>query len=176
MVKLGPKAEWAYVSNTDSNTVAAIHLETGETKMIPVGGRPQGAVVSLDGKRLYLTNSDGNKISIIDTEKKEVVGEIETNEGPGRIAITPDGKQLVYNLQAGEACGFADIATGKQTDVVRLEGPPLSLHLSEDASVAYLGVQSLDKVFVVSVADKKIVNVINVPEGSGPDPAMEVGR
>ena len=98
--------------------------------MIEVSGRPQGAVLSLDGTLLYLTNSDGNRISIIDTDTKEVIGEIETAEGPGRIAITPDGKQLVYNLQAGEACGFADIATGTQTDVVKLEGPPLSLNLS----------------------------------------------
>jgi YVTN family beta-propeller protein len=75
---------------------------------VPVGNHPHEIIKSPDGKLLYLTNSDGNKISIIDTKKKQVVGEIETNEGPGRIAITPDGKQLVYNLQAGEACGFAD--------------------------------------------------------------------
>ncbi len=175
MVKLGPKGEWAYVSNTGSDTVAAIHLETGETKLIPVGGRPQGAALSLDGKLLYVTNSDGNKISIINTETKEVTGEIATGQGPGRIALTPDGAQLVYNLQEGEAAGFADIATGKQTDVVKLEGPPLSLHLSEDGSLAYLGVQSLDKIFVVSVATKEIVNVITTPPDSGPDPAMEVG-
>jgi YVTN family beta-propeller protein len=175
MVKLGPKAEWAYVSNTDTDTLAAIHLETGETKLIPVGDRPQGAVLSLDGKLLYLTNSDSNNILILDTATQEVVGEIATAAGPGRIAITPDGSQLVYNLQAGEAVGFADIATGKQTDVITLEGPPLSLNLSDDGKLAYLGVQSLDKIFVVSVAQKQIVNVINTPKDSGPDPAFEVG-
>jgi YVTN family beta-propeller protein len=175
MVKLGPKAEWAYVSNTDTDTLAAIHLETGETKLIPVGDRPQGATLSLDGRLLYLTNSDSNNILILDTAKKEVVGEIATAAGPGRIAVTPDGSQLVYNLQAGEGVGFADIATGKQTGVVALEGPPLSLNLSDDGKLAYLGIQSLDKIVVVSVAEQRIVNVINTPKDSGPDPAFEVG-
>ncbi|MCP5116654.1 MAG: hypothetical protein GY953_37985 [bacterium] len=174
MVKLGPRGEYAYASNTGTATLAAIHLETGEVKLIEVGDRPQGATLSGDGTLLYLTNSDGNSISIIDTGSKEVVGEIATGEGPGRIALTPDGSQLVYNLQAGSGVGFANVASRTETARVSLEGPPLSLHLSTDGETAYLGVQSLDKIFAVSVADKQIVKVIDTPKDSGPDPVMEV--
>ena len=42
MVTLGPGGEWAFASNVDSNTIAAVHLATGEVKLIPTSGRPQG--------------------------------------------------------------------------------------------------------------------------------------
>ncbi len=172
MVLFGPRGEWVYVSNTASGTVAAVHLESGKVKLIPTDARPQGAVLSRDGRLLYVTNSDGNCISIIDTGNKERVGVISTGQGPGRIALTPDGKTLIYNLQPGEAVGFADIASKKQTAVVPLGGRPLSLTLSPDGETAYAGVQDQDKVFAISVRERKIVRVIETPKGAGPDPAI----
>ncbi len=174
MVKLGAGAEWAYVSNTKTATLAAVHLATGQVKLIATGARPQGAALSRDGRLLYLTNSDGNSISIIDTGEKRQVGTIATGKGPGRIALTPDGRELVYNLQADNAVGFADVAKRVQTAVVALEGPPLSLRLSESGDTAYSGVQSLDKIFVVSVKDRKVARVIGVPKDSGPDAVVPV--
>ncbi len=172
MVLFGPTGEWAYVSNTTSNNLAAIHLESGKVTLIPTDARPQGGVRSHDGKRIYLTNSDGNSISIIDPGKNERVGTIKTGKGPGRVVLTPDGKTLVYNLQPGEAVGFADVATGKQTAEISLGGKPLSLTIAADGRHAYAGVQDQDKVFVISVPGRKIVQVIPTPKNSGPDPAL----
>lgn len=174
MVKLGAGGEWAYVSNTKSATLAAIHLATGKVNLIAAGARPQGAALSKDGRLLYLTNSDGNSISIIDTAAKRQVGTIPTGKGPGRIALTPDGSQLVYNLQAGNAIGFADPVRRVQTAVVQLEGPPLSLRLSADGETAYAGVQSLDRIFVISVKQRKIMRIIDAVKGSGPDAVVPV--
>lgn len=167
-----PGGEWAFVSDTDSNSVAAIQLHTGSTKLIPTGARPQGAVLSPAGDRLYVVNTSGNQISIIDTRRQAVVGVIPTGKGPGRIAITPDGKTLIYNLQFEPAVGFADIASRKQTAMVALSGRPLSLTLTRDGARAFAGIQDQDKVCFISVRDRKIERVIETPKGSGPDPAI----
>ncbi len=98
MVLAEPGAEWAYVSNTGSGTLAALHLKTGEVTPITSGPRPQGGVIAPDGKTIYLTNSGGESVSIIDVAKKEPVGSIKTGKGPVRIALTPDGRTLVYGL------------------------------------------------------------------------------
>ena len=174
MVRLDPRGEWAYASNTNTNTVAAVNLESGEVKLIPTDERPQGGAFSHDGKLLYLTNSNGNSISIIDAVQKQRVGTIPTGRGPGRIALTPDGSLLVYNLQAGEAIGFADPKTRNEITRVSLGGPPLSMHLSEDGERAYLGVQSLDKIYVVSVRLRKVMRVLDTAKGSGPDAVLEI--
>ncbi len=172
MVLLSPDGETAFVSNTSTATIAAIHLETAKTKLIPTDKRPQGGVFSKDGKLIYMTNSDGNSITILDVARQENIGRITTGNGPNRIGLTPDGKTLVYSMQAGEAVGFADIASRKQTHMIKLPGPPLSLLMSGDGKHAYIGVQDRDTVVVVSVAERRIVRSFKTPEGSGPDPVL----
>ena len=172
MVMPLPGGEWAFVSDTDSDAVAAIQLRTGTTKLIPTGARPQGGVLSPDARSLYVVNTTGNQISIIDTRQLTVIGTIPTGKGPGRIAITPDGKTLIYNLQFEPAVGFADIASRKQTAMVALSGRPLSLTMTRDGTRAFAGIQDQDKVVFISVRDRKIERVMEMPKGSGPDPAI----
>ncbi len=169
MVMPSPDGEWAYVSDTDSDVVAAIRLKTGEVTLIPTGAHPQGGVFSRDADLLYVTNTNGNQISIIDTAAKKVIGQIPTGKGPGRIALTPDGKTLVYNLQFEPAAGFADIATRKQIAQIPLTGRPLSLTMTRDGRRAFLGIQDQDKVVIVSVSGRKIEKTLQLPKGSGPD-------
>ena len=174
MAIFGPNAEWAYVSNTNSGTVAAIHLASGKVKSIPTGKRPQGAVMTRDGRTIYVTNIDSKTISRIDTVKNEVTGEIHTSGGPARIAFTPDEKTLVYNLQNEEGCAFADVASMKETSSVKIPGKPLSLSLSRDGTKAYLGLQDSDKIAIVSVPGRKLAKVIPTPENAGPDTILEL--
>jgi DNA-binding beta-propeller fold protein YncE len=176
MVMFGPQAEWVYASNTRSDTLGAVNLNTGETKVIPIGDYPQGSALSGDGKHLYATCSDSATIHIIDTATQQQVGVIEAGKGVNRVVITPDQKTLVYSIGSeGKAVGFADIATRKQTGKVDLGGSPLSISLSKDGKHAFAGVQDNDEIWVVSVDGRKVVQVIKTPEGAGPDPVMAIG-
>ena len=176
MVIFGPHAEWAYASNTRSDTLGAVNVRTGETKIIPIGDYPQGSALSEDGKYLYVTCSDSATIHIIDTATQKEVGVIKAGKGVNRVAITPDQKTLVYSIGSeGKAVGFADIASRKQTGRVDLGGSPLSISLSKDGKHAFAGVQDNDEIWVVSVDDRKVVQVIKTPEGAGPDPVMAIG-
>jgi YVTN family beta-propeller protein len=173
MVLFGPKGQRAYVSNTNSGTVASIEIATGKTTLIPMGKYPQGGVLSPDGKTIYLTNAESNRISIVSTAGDRVTGEIQTAVYPNRVAITPDGGTLVYSLgQKGEAVGFADTATRKQTGTIALHGEPLSLTLTKDGKYAFSGIQSQGKVHVIDVAQRKIIRTIATPKDAGPDPAL----
>ncbi len=173
MVLFGPGGHRAYVSNTNSGTVASIEIATGKTKLIPTGKYPQGGVLSPDGKTIYLTNAESNTISLIDPAKDKVVGEIRTSTYPNRVTITPDGRTLVYSLgQGGDAVGFADTATRKETGTVALGGQPLSLTLTKDGRFAFSGVQSQGKIHVIDVAQRKIIRTIVTPKDAGPDPAL----
>jgi len=172
MVLFGPRGDTAYVSNTATGTVAAIHLESWRVKLIPTGKRPQGGVFSRDGRTLYITNSEGNTISIIDTSRNESTGVIPTSGGAARLALAPDGRTLVFNITDPPGIGFADVATGKQTGTVALSGRPMSLTLSHDGALAYAGIQDQDKVVAVRVGDRKIAREFATPKGAGPDPVL----
>jgi YVTN family beta-propeller protein len=172
MVFPSPDGQWAFVSNTDSDTVAAIQLRTAQVKLISAGSQPQGGVFSPAGDRLYVTAANSNQVAIIDPKKQELLGTIPTGKGPARIAVTPDGKTLVYNLGFEPGVGFTDVASRKQVAAIPLPGRPLSLTMTRDGRRAFAGVQEQDKVFVISVAERRIERVIETPEGSGPDPAI----
>jgi YVTN family beta-propeller protein len=163
IVKLGPKREWAYVSNTDTGTLAAIKLSSGEVISMPSGERPQGQAMSPDGRTIFVANSGGNSISIFDLEQKKNVGSITTKgKAPVRLVVSRDGKTLVYALQEGRT----------ELAEIPLNGRPVSMSLSLDGKLAYCSVQEEDEVNVISVADRKVVRVVHLPKGTGPDPVV----
>ena len=159
----------AFVSDVDSDSVAEIRLADGAVRSIATGAHPQGGVFSSDGRFLYMTNTEGNQISIIDAQAAAVAGNIPTGKGPARIALAPGGRTLVYNLQFEPAVGFADIAARQQVAAVPLPGRPLSLTLSKDGRLAFAGLQEVDKIAIVPVAERKVERVLDLPKGSGPD-------
>jgi DNA-binding beta-propeller fold protein YncE len=172
MVTLGPGAEWAFVSNSTSNNVAAIHLQSGKVKLIPTTRRPEGSVLSKDGSTLYVATREG--ISIIDTAKQAEKGRIATGKGPNRIALTADERYLVYSLIDENKVEIADPKSRKVLGQVPLAGRPVSLTISRDNQYAFAAAQDDDTVYVVSIPDRKLAREIKTKKGSGPDPVQEV--
>jgi DNA-binding beta-propeller fold protein YncE len=172
MVTLGPKAEWAFVSNSTSDNVAAIHLETGEAKLIPTSRRPEGSILSKDGSTLYVATREG--ISIIDTGKQIEIGRIASGKGPNRIGLTPDERYLVYSLIDENKVEIADPKARKVLGQVSLGGRPVSLNVSRDGKYAFASAQDDDMVYVVSIVERQITRTIKTPKGAGPDPVQEV--
>ena len=175
MVKFGAGARWAFVSNSSSGTVSAIDLSNGAVETIQTGNRPEGSVLSKDGKELYVCNREGASITVIDTQKRQAIANIPTGKGPVRIALTPDGGTLVYALMHDKKIGTANARQRRQTDSVLLPNTPVSLTLSHDGKLAFASAEDADTVYVISLQDKKIVGEIKTAQGSGPDPVFDTG-
>ncbi|MBI3696714.1 MAG: beta-propeller fold lactonase family protein [Acidobacteria bacterium] len=172
MVTLGPGARWAYVSNSSSSNVAALNLTSGWVSLIATGERPEGSVLSKDGKHVYVTNREAAAITIIDTSKQEAVGRIPTGKGPVRIASTPDGRLLVYAAMHDKAIEFADPEARKVVARVPVGGTPVSLHLSPDGKLAFASAEESDTVYIVSVEQRKLVREFKTAAGAAPDPVL----
>jgi YVTN family beta-propeller protein len=173
MVTLGPGAKWAYVSHAGGDTVAAVNLGSGDVKLIQTGARPEGSVLSKDGRELYVANREANSITVIDTAKNQAIANISTGKGPVRISLTPDGGTLVYALMHDRRIGFANPKTRTQTGYVLLTNNPVSCTLSQDGRLAFASAEEQDTVYVVSIETKRIVGEIKTAAGAGPDPVLE---
>jgi YVTN family beta-propeller protein len=176
MVKFGPGAKWAYVSNSSSGNVAAVNLDSGEVKLIQTGTRPEGSVLSKDGRELYVANREGASITVIDTSKQQAIANISTGKGPVRLALTPDGKTLVYALMHDKRVAFADPGTRRETGHVIVPGLPVSCSVSPDGKVAFASTEETDTVYMISIADKKIIGEIKTAKRAGPDPVFAMPR
>ena len=99
-------------------------------------------------------------------------GRVPTGKTPVRVAVTPDGKTLVYALQEANSVGFADLATRRQVAEVPCGGPTMSMSLSRDGKLAYTGIQEQDRLVEISVTDHKVTRSFAAPKGSGPDPVI----
>lgn len=174
MVSFGPGGKFAYVSHSGADTVGVVNLTSGEVKVIQTGARPEGSVLSKDGRELYVTNREAGSISVIDTARNAVSATISTGKGPVRIALTPDGSTLVYALMHERKVGFADPRTRRQTDYVLLPNNPVSCTLSHDGRLAFLSAEEQDEVYIVSVKDRKLVGSIKTAKGAGPDPVEDL--
>jgi len=41
-----------------------------------------------------------------------------------------------------------------------------------DGKLAYSSVQEEDEIYIISLADRKVVRVVHTPKGAGPDPVV----
>jgi len=171
-------AEWAYVSNSGSGNVAVVQLTTGgETKIIPTGQRPEGSVLSKDGKELFVTNRESGAITIIDTARQAAIGEIKTGgKGPVRVAVTPDGRFLVYALMHDHKIEITDLATRRPVAQISVDGEPISISVSPDGAYALAASEEIDTVHVISLKERKLLRSFKTPKGAGPDPVVLIGR
>ena len=155
-------------------TCPSLISKTSEVTLIPVGERPEGSDITADGKTLYVACRESHVISVIDTETHAVVSEVRTGKGPNRVQLTPDEKLLVYSLVHDNQIGIADRESGEEIATIDLGGSPVSLQRSRDGQRALTAAQSDDVVYVVSIAERKIIGQFSTAEGAGPDPVLEI--
>ena len=96
-----------FASQKAAKSVAWYRLDGTLLKEVPVSHHPHEIVTSTDGKTIYVTDNGvmqienagqgGNKISIIDLESRERIGEIDLGKWhrPHGIDLCPDGTLLV---------------------------------------------------------------------------------
>ena len=133
-VRPAEAAPFAYVANTNDNTVSVIDTATNLVvgPPIPVGIRPDGVTVTPDGKHVYVTNTGGDPnpgtVSVIDTATNKVVGPpIAVGISPLGIAITPDGKHAYVtnsSISTGGTVLVIDTATNTVGPLIAVGNNP----------------------------------------------------
>lgn len=116
---VSPDGTVLYVSRGNLADVAAFDIKTGAILWrVPVSGfRADHMAISKDGRRLFVSAISENKVDVIDTEQKAVIGSFPTGELAHRTVLSPDGKR-VYNASVG-----LDAVLGEETARYRPQVP-----------------------------------------------------
>jgi len=88
-VAVSPDGKRAYFGGVDGEIVVVLDIATGATRYIEVGLDPFNIVLTKDGRKLYVSNTNSDDISVIDTQSEKVIGSIPIQiEGTGFIYAT----------------------------------------------------------------------------------------
>src|SRR5438552_3787940 len=92
------------------------HLVASLVALLVAGG----AAYAEAGPKLYVTNSAGDNIHVIDLRTFKVVGEIKTPDHPHGVAASGDGRRLFITVESDHTLRIIDTATDRVVRVVKL--------------------------------------------------------
>lgn len=162
-IAITPDNKYAYVANNNNygiagqDSVSVFNLHTNTLQQVIYDNsfnEPFRLTISPDGTNVYVANSNGTTLSIIDTKLNIVVGIITGFDGPSGVAITPDGK-FAYVNNYGAPAG---VGSGNGTTVS-------VVNLITDTIISTITVGLAPAALTVS-PDGKFVYVINYVDGN----------
>lgn len=110
----------------DSRLVCVAFFERGKTVLLDVASQKVVKTISLaglisippDGRRAYVTQFEGNSVSVIDLFTLEVTGTIQVGKTPYMIAMTPDGKMAYVTNNGDDTVSVIDTALQEVVETI----------------------------------------------------------
>jgi YVTN family beta-propeller protein len=109
-------------------------------KTIPTGKGAREVVVTLGGKRAYVSNKDDHSISVVDLDSLAVVKTITDTriKDPEGFALSKDGKKVYVALSSRDVIGVVSTDTDTLTGEIPVGKTPMRMTLSPDGSTLWV--------------------------------------
>jgi YVTN family beta-propeller protein len=85
--------------------------------------------------RVYVTNSGGDNIHVVDPATRKVESTVEGIEGAHGVAFSPDGARVYASNESDHTLDVFDRQTGKLTKKVKLSGRPNNIAVAKDGRI-----------------------------------------
>ena len=112
--------------------------------------------------KLYVTNSAGDNIHIIDLGTFKVIGEIRTGEHPHGAAVSADGRRFFTTVEGNHRLLVIDSANDQILQSIKLSGLPNQCAVTPDGKIVGVPIRGGDSVDIVDVTAGRIVKTLPV--------------
>ena len=116
--------------------------------------------------RIYVANSDDNKITVIDPATDRVSGEILVSANPHGIVPSPDGTRFYVSSESKDVLDVVDRKTGAVIRRVPIGQRPNNVAITPDGKRVYVCIRAESWVDIVDTAS--LERIKRVPVGKGP--------
>ncbi|HCC56227.1 MAG TPA: hypothetical protein DEQ47_03020 [Solibacterales bacterium] len=116
--------------------------------------------------RVYVANTDGASISVIDPVQNRVLEEIPVSRNPHAVLLSPDQTRFYVPSESEDVLDVIDRVTSKTIAKVPLGRRPNNLAITPDGRRIYVCIRQESWVTVVDAQSLKAVK--NIPVGRGP--------
>jgi len=121
---------------------------------------------------LYVGNSRGDDISIVDIASLKVTGTIQAGERVHGVCVQPDGKRLFATVETDHTLRIIDTGGQQTLATVKLPGRPNQCAVTPDGKYVVVPIRDGDSVEIVDVAKREIVKSLPIKE---PHNALNTG-
>jgi YVTN family beta-propeller protein len=113
---------------------------------------------------LYVDNSLGDDISVIDLGTMKVTNTIKVGRLPHGLCASADGRRLFTTIESEKTLKIIDTATGKILDTIPVTGKPNECAATPDGRYVGVPIRDGNSVDIVDTTIKKVVKVLPVRE------------
>lgn len=152
-----------YIENRWDDTVTPIDPRTGAIGAdIKAGAEPRDAVLSPDGRRLYVADRSGQAVAVIDTGKQTLIASVKVGHAPNGVQITPDGKTLWVANADDATVQSIDTETLKASAPISVGKNPRYIAVAPDGGTVYVTNQGANSVTPVDTRTRAVAPAIPI--------------
>lgn len=120
--------EFAYVTNSGSNTVTVLDLvHLRQDRVLAVGSDPTGIAANPKRDEVYAVNTGSGTVSVIDSKLNRVVATIPVHRKPYFIDVNADGTRAYVANSGSNNVSVIDLGKRREIQVIGVgEGPGLA--------------------------------------------------
>ena len=122
--------------------------------------------------RLYVGNSRGDDVSIVDMGSLKVIGDIKLGERIHGVCVQADGKRLFVTVESDHTLRIIDTANQTSIATVKVSGRPNQCAVTPDGKYVVVPIRDGDKVDIVDVSKREVVKSLPLKE---PHNALNTG-
>lgn len=167
-LEISPNKEFLYVANLWS-PISVVNLKDkalGLIKSIDSGKTPHGLSFNTDGSRLYIVNMHSNSLSIIDSNKHEVIKNITVGSRPEYVKLSPDERFAYVTNLGSNTISKVDLDTFQVSKEIPVGIGPHGIAFSADGNLMYTSNMNSSDVSVVDTSTDRVV--FTIPVGKEP--------
>lgn len=116
--------------------------------------------------RAYVTNFEGEEISVIDVKDQKEIAQIKTGHKPHGVAIAQDGSEVFVTNEGDGTLSFIDPKDNKVIETIKVGSHPQQLATSQDGSTLYVPLNGDHAVAIVDIKQRKLIS--SLPVGRNP--------
>ena len=121
-----------------------------------------GAWASSGSIRVYVTNSQGDDISVIDLASHKVIGDIEVGDRVHGICAPADGRHVFTSIESQNSLKIIDTATDKVVNTIALTGRPNQCAATPDGHYVGVPIRDRNSIDIVDTELNRVVKVLSV--------------
>lgn len=167
-----PDGVTAFVTVEAPPRILRVNADTGEFTTITLDkGTNHMLALSPDSKRLYVAHVMPGGVSIIDTDKNEVLSRINVPAGAEGIAVSKDSNRVWVACNRSDKVVILDPAAGKIEHEIAIEGFPFRVRVSPDGKTVAVSCPNAQDIALFDTANPENLRRVSTREEGKADDA-----